>query len=359
MEFTDISLVRLQNQHLSIPEYTKPKEVVAWMGAMQAQDYSMVRLAVGLRLVSPDVHVVQRAIDRGEIIRTHLLRPTWHLVSSSDVRWILDLTAPHIRSLLRSRLKELELSPTILNKSMKIFEKALGGGEHLTREELLVMLEKHKVDPREQRASHILLWAELEKIICSGALKKNKNTYALFDLRVKEKKTLSREESLWKLAHRYFSSHGPATLQDFLNWSGLPAADGRKALALADKDLQSAVINTTTFWFRNGTPVIDTADCVHLLPAFDEFVIGYKDRSACLPDKQKAIVISVNGMFWPVIVWNGQVIGRWKRLMEKKEMKLSFEFFKRQKLDRKHGAQLLEKPAQKVIDFFSAVNAYK
>lgn len=349
----DLSLLRLANQQVSYHPFTKPAEVVGWMGAMQAQDFGMVRWAVGLRLPEAGLQSVQRSIDKGEIIRTHVMRPTWHLVSSKDVRWMLDLTAPHIQASMRLRLKELELTPLVLNKSLKLFEQALADGDFLTREEMISVLENNRISAREQRAAHILIWAELEKILCNGALKGKKNTYALFERRVKAQKPMSRDAALRKLAQRYFTSHGPATVPDFINWSGLPTQDARKSIDLSENRLQSAKIGSTTYWFRDLVSPAPAHDSLYLLPAFDEFIIGYKDRSACLPARHKPSAISVNGIFWPVIVFNGQVIGLWKKAVARKEVKIHFVLFSHSRQGKKIR-ELLADASEKVSKFFSA-----
>ena len=349
----ELSHFRLANQQVSQHRFTRPKEVVAWMGAMQAQDYGMVRWAVGLRLPEPDIRSVQRAIDTGDVIRTHLLRPTWHLVSARDARWIVDLTAPHIKASVKSRLKGLELTPAVLNKTIKVLETALRTGDHLTRDELIRALEKNKISARDQRAAHILIWAELEKIICSGPMRDKKNTYAHFDTRVKAQKPIGRDEGLHKLARRYFASHGPATLYDFINWSGLPAADARKSLTLAEKHLLSERIGSTVYWFTDGLQKTRIEDSVFLLPAFDEFTIGYKDRSACLSSVDKSSVISVNGILWPIIVFNGQAVGLWKKTLVKKEVKIQHEFFPTPHVHSKKFTSLLRNATEDVSAFFS------
>ena len=193
MLIKDLLALRLAHQQISHQRFIKPNDVVAWMGAMQAQDYAMARWAVGVRLPASDNSAVQRAIDKGEIIRTHLLRPTWHFVSARDAGWIIDLTAPHIRASMKSRLKGLELTPRVLTRALNILDKHLRDGGHLTRDEIIAVLEKNKIVADDQRGSHLLIWAELEKIICSGAFNGKKNSYAHFGKRVKDQKPLSRD----------------------------------------------------------------------------------------------------------------------------------------------------------------------
>lgn len=355
MTLKELSLLRLSHQQILVQDFAKPAELISWMGAMQAQDYNMARWAMGIRLPGLSQAALQGSIDRGEVLRTHVMRPTWHLIAAKDASWMLDLTAPHIKRLLTSRLRELELSPSILKKAAKVFEKDLMGDHHLTRDELLLLFEKNKVPTHDQRASHILMWAEIEKIICSGAIREKKNTYALFDERVTVHKKFTREEGLINLATRYFTSHGPATLQDFLNWSGLPVADGRKTIEMLQDDLFFEKIDSQTFWFKDAN-IRSVRESAYLLPAFDEFIIGYKDRSAYLPGKHKPTAIGVNGMFYPVIVVHGQVIGLWKRTIVKNKVKVALNYFRGLKPADKDVKQLIAEAVGKVVVFFGNGN---
>jgi hypothetical protein len=326
---TDIAAIRLFSQQIGKTKFKTAKEIVHWMGAMQAQDYAMVKWAVGLRLPNSTDQAMESAIHNGEILRTHLLRPTWHLVSAEDIRWMLELTAPQIKAALKSRHRELGLSETSITKSKAVIEQALKGGKHLTRSELVAELEKNGIMTSENRASHLLLRAELDGIVCSGAKKGKNQTYALLEERVPKTKSLSREKALAKLAGRYFASHGPATLQDFVWWSGLSVSDAKQALEMAKSDLISEKIGSYIYWFTNFTsiPKRDMED-VHLLPAFDEFIISYRDRSAALPFENHHKAVSDNGIFRPVIIVNGQVMGIWKRMIKKEKVVLETEFFK-------------------------------
>lgn len=357
MTSSALSLLRLRCQQISSHDFEKAQELVSWMGAMQAQDYSMARWAVGLRIAGSSQASVQHAIDKGELIRTHVMRPTWHLVSSKDVRWMLDLTTAHIKPSLASRHKELGLTTGILRKATKTMEQALAGGE-LTRDELVEHLKSQKIVTRDQRFSHMLLWAELEKAICSGPVKGKKNTYALFDQRVPAGNTLTRDEALRELATRYFQSHGPATLHDFSNWSGLPMPDARKAIEFIRDKFHAETIDSKTYWFKQigSTPAAKNASA-YLLPAFDEFIIGYKDRSAVVLAKHKSAVIGINGIFWPIIVINGMVTGLWKRNAVKDRIKVKFEFFRGAKPVDRDIIELLKCESQKVAEFFAGGEA--
>lgn len=328
MLFSDISNSRLASQHIAIKTQTTVKDVVGYMVAMQAQDYAMAKLAVGIRLSDTTDKVIEAAISNGDIIRTHLLRPTWHLVSADDIYWLLELTAPHVKNLLKSRHKELELSGSVLTAIYTIIQNELRDGNHLTREELISIIEKANFSMDDNRAYHILLRAELDGILSSGSIKGNKQTYALLNERVPKTIHLTREEALGKLARKYFTSHGPATLQDFVWWSGLSVTDARKALGLIKDDLISESIDIETYWYTNTcSNPLNKKDGVYLLPAFDEFLISYKNRRASIVKDNQIKAIYQNGIFRPVIVIGGQIEGTWKRTMKKEKVIIETDFF--------------------------------
>lgn len=328
MTLREVAKLRLLNQQIAATKFKRAKSLVAWMGALQAQDFAMAKWAIGARLSNATDQTIEEAISKGEVLRTHLLRPTWHLVAADDIHWLLALTAPQIRASAKSRDRQLELSDAIFSKSNKIIETALRDGTHLTRKELVAKLRAARIPTDENRASHLLLRAELEGIVCSGAINTGKQTYALLAERVPRSTRLNREEALAKLAHRYFTSHGPATVQDFTWWSGLPAGDAKRALEMIKPDFTSETINAQSYWFAHSTSVPKAGkESVHLLPAFDEFTISYKDRSASLPAMNHRQTISNNGIFRPVIVVNGQVTGIWKRAMNGDMLVVNTEFF--------------------------------
>ncbi len=330
MQLKDIARMRLINQQIEAGKFTAVKELVGWMGGMQAQDYAMAKWAIGIRLPNATNQIVENSLNHGEIIRTHLLRPTWHFVSADDIYWMLELTAAHIKASLRSRHKQLELSEAIFSKSNRIMENALQGGKHLTREELLAKLEEAKIPLNENRASHLLLEAELDGIACSGARNGGKQTYSLLEERVPRKKPLTREEALGKLAGIYFASRGPATLKDFVWWSGLSISQAKLALELAGSDFCSEAINSQIFWFADlhSDRKIEK-EVVDLLPAYDEFLIGYADRRPSLTFTDQKKTISNNGIFRPVILVDGQVMGIWNKLAEKDKVAVRISFFEK------------------------------
>lgn len=325
MNLKEIANLRLVNQQIAGTRFKSAKDLVAWMGAMQAQDSAMVKWAVGVRLTNATDKFVEAALDSAEIIRTHVLRPTWHLVSADDLRWMLELTAPQIKRTLKTRHTELGLTESVLSKSRKVMEKILRDGNHSTRDELIVEFNKVNIATDENRASHIFAAAELNGLICSGKTKGGKQTFSLLNEWVPQTQPIGREEALALLAKRYFSSHGPATLDDFNWWSGLSAGDARRALDMVKSKLSSAVVDSKTYWFIESD--VKAKDSVFLLPAFDEFIISYKDRSATITFENHKRAVSSNGIFHPTIVANGETVGVWKRVVKKDKVILEFEFF--------------------------------
>ena len=295
---------------------------------------------------------INAAISSGEIIRTHVLRPTWHFVSSDDIYWMLDLTAPKLKASLKGRHKQLELTENILKKSYKIIEKFLDKNKCATRKDLVNELNTAKILTNENRASHIFLNAELNKIICSGKMKGKEITYALIDEWVKETKPLARKEALKMLATKYFKSHSPATFRDFAWWSGLSITDAKSGMEMIKKDFVSEKINDEDYWFPASFSVPKKIkDSVFLLPAFDEFLISYKDRSASVIAEHESKAFSKNGIFWPTVLINGKVTGTWKREIKKDKLLITINLFDAKT---KLKNNLLEEQANKLGHFLNS-----
>jgi hypothetical protein len=319
MKKTDIARLRLSNQQLTATAFTRPDEIVSYFGAMQAQDYPMAKWAIGVRLPGTTETEVEAAIAEGQILRTHLMRPTWHFTAAADIRWLLALTAPHVRRSMGSMLRLLELDAHACNRSNERIARALEGGKHLTRPEIMIELEKAGIKTSgDFRLALLMICAELDGVVCSGIKRGNRQTYALLDERVPKTAEISRDEAVAELTKRYFTSHAPATLKDFVWWSGLPTADARKGLEMNKSILVSREIDAQTYYFPASLAFAQTeADSFHLLPAFDEFMVSYKDRTASLAPEQTKTAITGNGIFKPVIVTNGKIAGIWKRSFKK------------------------------------------
>jgi hypothetical protein len=344
MTQNDVTNTRLISQQINATKFKTVKEIVGWMGAMQAQDFNMSKWAIGIRLNKATEKNIDAAINSGEIVRTHLLRPTWHFVSSDDIYWMLELTAPRIKNFMKGRNISLALSPDVFKKANKLIEKLLVGNKSLTRKELIKELNKSKIETDNNRASHILLNAELEGIICSGKIKEKQTTYALLNERVEKPTPLKKEEALFKLASKYFESHCPATLQDFGWWSGLSISDAKHALELIKNKFISQKINVQEYWFPNSFSIPKKfKESIFLLPAFDEFLISYKDRSAAVILEHQKKAFSNNGIFWPVIIINGKAVGIWKREIKKDKIIIETNFFYQQNRNEKQIQKAAEK----------------
>ena len=328
MTTPEIAHLRLSNQALLNAATSTPQALVSKMGAIQAQDYPMAKWAIGTRLADANEAKIDKAIHTGTIIRTHILRPTWHFVAARDIAWMLELTAPHVKTIVSSGNKGVGLTADILKKSNKIIAQALKGNIHLTRDKLKTLLETAKIPCNDNRASHIFAWAELEGVICSGRPEGSKQTYALLEERVKATKTLSRSDALAKLAERYFTAHGPASLKDFIWWSGLSVVDAKNALEQNKKKLTEIATKEDIYWTKNTeASVASTNDSSLLLPSFDEYLIGYKNRTAAIPLDLQSRAFTNNGIFRPIIVVNGQVKGIWSRVVVKDKVDIITNFF--------------------------------
>ena len=311
----DLVLRRLYRQQIAAPRLRTPAEVVAALGAMQAQDYPGTLWAVGLRTVAATVSDVEGAVASRSIVRTWPLRGTLHIAPAADIRWMLALSAPRTIAAAAGRYRQLELDQRTFARANAVFAKALSGGHQMTRQELALVLELARIGTAGQRLAHLLQRGALEQVICFGARRGKQFTYALLDDWVAAAPTLDRDEGLGRLAHRYFGGHGPATVADFAWWSGQTLTDARRGVAQLGAQLGTAGYQGATHYFpADDPPGSEASGALHLLPGFDEFLLGYQDRSAALDWEFAALVCpGGNGMFAPTIVQGGRVIGTWTR----------------------------------------------
>jgi hypothetical protein len=326
----DIAHLRLHNQLISHKMFAKPEDVVRWLGAVQAQDYAAAKWAVGSRLSGASDDDIEQAYDDGLLLRTHVMRPTWHFVSPADIRWLLELTAPRVKAAISYYDRKLELDDATFISSNAALVKALQDGHRFTRSELAIVL-KHAgiATDNLQRFNHILMHAELDGVVCSGARRGNQFTYALLDERAPQTRKLDRDEALAKLAKRYFTGHGPATLQDFVWWSGLTVADARNGLEMATSQLVREIVDGFTYWFAASTPPAQAlSQTTYLLPNYDEYVVGYTDRSAVFDESHtNKLDARGNVLFNHIVVVDGQVIGTWKRTVKKEMVTITPSIF--------------------------------
>ncbi|MCE7066186.1 winged helix DNA-binding domain-containing protein [Dyadobacter sp. CY326] len=326
MTIDELLRLRLYNQQISHHPSETPEQVVSWMCAMQAQDYAGAKWSIGLRMPGKKETDIDDAIAKKAIVRTWPMRGTLHFVAADDVRWLLKLLTPRIISGTAGRRRQLELDENALNKSRDVITRALEGGKQMMRSEVYALLEANGISAGEQRGIHIINHLAQKQVISHGIHNDKQPTYVLLDEWIPSSKNLEGEAALSELALRYFRSHGPATLNDFVWWSGLRISDARLGLNSASDLLEKIELNDKIFWLNPDHPPLGELESAYLLPGFDEYMLGYTDRTLIL-DTQHAskIVPGNNGMFMPTIVVNGKVEGLWKKALKRDQ--ISIEIF--------------------------------
>jgi hypothetical protein len=325
---SNVAARRLHNQRIVGAGFERPGSVVAWMGAVQAQDYLGALWALGIRTETSREDAIEQAIADRTIVRTWPMRGTLHFVAPADIRWMLALLTPRVIVGQRSRHRQLDLDQAVFDRSRDLLTRALEGGRRLTRDALYETLEAKGIATAGQRGIHILQRLAQEGLLCFAARQGKQQTFALLDEWVPPAKEPTREEALAELAERYFTSHGPATVQDFTWWSGLTVADARLGIELAGAHLERETIDGLTYWLGTTESATSpsSSPSVWLLPPFDEYTVAYKDRSAVLDPAQGGL-ISSNGIFYPAIVLDGRVAGTWKRAFKKKSVVITLSPF--------------------------------
>jgi hypothetical protein len=262
---------------------------------------------------------IDEAFAQGSILRTHLMRPTWHFVTPLDIRWMLALTAPRVHAANAYMYRKLRLDSTTFKNSNNALAQALQNGKQLTRNELHTALHAAGIAANDGlQLSYLMMCAELDGIICSGARRGKQFTYALLDERVPDTRTLERQDALVELTRRYFASRGPATVQDFAKWSGMTIADARHGIEVIKDQLQHEMVDGQSYWFSTSITVSKGAlPTAYLLSIYDEYISGYKDRSAIGTDEVGAKLSAQDNDLSYVILIDGQIIGTWKRTLRK------------------------------------------
>jgi hypothetical protein len=313
MNRQDIPHLRLRNLRLEGDPLQAPEDVVGWLCAVQSQDFAPAKWSLAQRSGGVGDAAVDRAFADGAILRTHVLRPTWHFVAPADIRWLLELTAPRVHALNAYQYRQLGLDQDIFQRSGALLADALRGGAHLTRKQLAATLERGGIGAVGIRLGYLLIHAELRGLICSGAPQGRQQTYALLEERAPRARPRTRDQALAELVVRYFTSHGPATVKDFGWWSSLTVADIRRGLELAGPRLQREVVDGVPFWFAGSPPAARAASpTVHLLQGYDEYVVGYTQSKPLLNLAGRALVQD-RPVFNGVAILDGQVAGHWKR----------------------------------------------
>lgn len=323
--------------------FTKAADLVGWLGCIQAQDFAGAKWAIGSRLKGGGEITdtgIEQEFREGKIIRTHILRPTWHFVTPADIRWIMALTADRVKAFCAGSYRNLELDKEVLKRSNATLKKALKGGRQLMRKELASVLQRAGIRTDDIRLSHLLMWAELDGVICSGGLNGKQFTYALMEEWVPEGRVMAREEALAELALRYFRSRGPATPADFAWWSGLTIADAKAGIEGNRSQYEKIEMGGRTYVYAAktgdfagkadavvpGEDVVTGGSGLFVLPAYDEYTVAYTDRELILHPKHAER--GGNGIFKPVIIRDGQVVGTWQREIKKDGIVIKTDLFR-------------------------------
>ncbi len=320
---------RLLRQRIAGEALKHPADVVRWMGAVQAQDYAAGKWAVGLRTASCSDAAMEAAFSAGEIVRTHVMRPTWHFIAPEDIRWMQALTSSRVNALSAYQYRRLELDTGVFKRANAIFEKALQDGKALTRPDLGLALAKRGIHASGLRLTYLVMRAELDAVICSGGRRGKQFTYARVDERAPHQRQLDREASLALLTERYFTGHGPGTLQDYAWWSGLASADVKRGLEMVKNKLVHAELGGRTYWMTAEAPAARfPPGAIYLLPNFDEYIVGYTERSAIFDDEHlRYLDVRQSPLSQNIVVGNGRIMGTWKRVIGKDSFGLQAKLF--------------------------------
>jgi hypothetical protein len=337
MKPLDLSRRRIANSRLTGDGFETPEEVVGWHLAMQAQEYGPAKWSIGQRstgLVDADV---EEAVTAGSIVRTHVLRPTWHFVARDDIRWLLAVSGPRVQQGNAGRYRDLGLDERTRVRAAAIIVSALEGGNRLTRNEIGAVLDDAGIDRAGQRLPYILMHCELEAVVGSGGLVGKQQTYALLDERVPKGRRFDRDDAMVELAQRYLRSHGPATVKDMNWWSGFTMADIRKALDRLGDEVRSETIDGIVFWSVAADEAPPPpAGGAHLLQTYDELVVAFSEsrffRDPRLESARAAWSGATGG---PVptggILLNARIGGHWRRTIARTRIDVEVHLYEEPK----------------------------
>jgi hypothetical protein len=324
----EISARRLRNSCLTGNTRAQPVDVVSRLGAVQAQDYALTKWSIGERSRGLRDADIDRALRDGAIVRTHVLRPTWHLVAREDVRWLLALTGPGIQARNRRRYVELGLEPRLRARCERVISAAIEAAGPMTRDEIAAALAASGINPSGQRMPHILMHCELESLICSGGMRGKQHTYSLLNERVPDARPSDPHDAIAELTRRYLQSHGPATVADLRWWSGLTSSDIEEALAGLGDEVRSETVDGLKFWMMSTDPTRAPRPPrgAHLLHAYDELLVGYqRSRFFGEPHAERARA-AWGDQTLPrgMILSDGRVAGLWRRSVGSRKVTIDF-----------------------------------
>ncbi len=325
----DIVAARLRSQSLTGDLLATPEEVVGRLGAVQCQDFGPGKWSIAQRTDGATQATLDQAFAAGTILRTHILRPTWHFVLPVDIRYMLELTAPRVQALNASYYRKQGLDAALLARCCVVLNEVLEGENYLTRTEIAGVLERAGISTDRLRLGYILINAELQGIVCSGAPRGKQQTYALLEERAPKARRLDRDEALAELTLRYFTGHGPATAKDLRWWSSLTMAEIAQGLAVVASQLEHEEIHGVIYWFASAAREAPSAfPAVHLVQGYDEYIVGYGQTKYLLDASGVARSLPrARGIYTHSILVDGQVAGEWKAVPKRHVVMVEATFF--------------------------------
>ena len=311
---------RLLSQQLICPQFSTPREVVSWMGAVQAQDHKGMRWAVAMRTKKPSLKAFQKAFNAGEIVRFHLMRGTWQLVAAEDYRPFIELCSPKAIAVTRGWMasNRISIPDDELYRIREVLCRIVADKRSATKEDIVQGLAERDIQMDDHRLSYHLRMSEFAGVLCSGDLLPLRASYALAADKMPAPAPMDRDEALMLFARKYFRHSQPATLEDFYWWSGLNLNDCRRAITLLGDWLHTEKWQGREFYLTDDARSrgFQKGRCI-LLPPYDEYLISYKSRDIVLHPDHTPLAHNNSGNFWPVFLQDGQVSGNWTSTKDK------------------------------------------
>ena len=322
--------MRLARQGITVPRFESAEAVVRWLGAVQSQEYDVARWSLGQRAIGESDASVEHALAEGRILRTHVMRPTWHFVSPEDIRWMVELSGPRIRRAMAYYDRQLDLDAKTLARCHKAIVTALADAGSMTRAQAGAALSAAGIEASGQRLGHILMHAELACLVCSGPRKGKQQTYALFDQRVPGSPSLPRDEALAELTRRFFTGHGPASAKDFSVWANLTLSDVRRGLEMLGPEVDSFAAGGFTLHLIDKTPLpAQDPPRGHLIQGYDEYIMGYYETKAVFGYGSFGSVLDGGRTLTHALLIDGRVVGHWRRNQAPRALAIDLQLYRR------------------------------
>ena len=319
----------MARQGITVPRFESAGAVVGWLGAMQAQEYDVAKWSLGQRTAAESDASVEQALADGRILRTHVLRPTWHFVLPADIRWLVELTAPRIRRAMAYYDRQLEIHGATLARSNRLIIDALERAGSLTRGELAKVLAIGGIEASGQRLGHLMFHAELGCLVCSGPRKGKQHTYALLERRAPSAMSLPADEALAALTRRFFTGHGPATPKDMAVWASLTITEARRGLEMLGGEVQTLEVAGRMYWLLGETPPpVDDAPRAHLLQGYDEYIMGYNETKDVIGAGGGGWIAPGRPPMTHALMIDGQITGHWRRNQSPRAVTIDLQLYR-------------------------------